>query len=258
MGIIFSAFAIGILAAVSSAPRRRRLRWGWMAGLARRAVCRVVLHGHSRPDRRSGVLVLAMAAIGDRLGLRGLAGRAAPRRGPARRVGGRDVVVTGVVASLPQDFERACASSSRWRRVRAGAKDLAGLVQGFSRRGDAHAAAPHAGERWRLTVRLKRPAAMEPPRFRLRALAAGTGYPGHRLRAPAPDNHRLDAFVPGHVRGRAPARGRAERFRRALPDAYAGVLVALAVGDQRSIPPGCGGSLRGQASPTWWRSAGCT
>jgi competence protein ComEC len=97
----------------------------------------------------------------------------------------------------------------------------------------------HAGERWTLTVRLKRPHGnVNPDGFDLEAWLLE-----HDLRATGyvrddPGNVRVSAFA-----GRADdyvqrARERIrERIARALPGApYEGVLVALAIGDQRAIP----------------------
>ena len=96
-----------------------------------------------------------------------------------------------------------------------------------------------AGERWRLVVRLKRPHGYaNPGGFDLEAWLLernlrATGY----VRA-GEANARLDAFAGrfrDHVQ-RARERVR-ERIALALADArYAGVVAALAIGDQRAIP----------------------
>ena len=155
---------------------------------------------------------------------------------------GRDVVVTGVVASLPQDFERGLRFVFEVEESAAPLPQKISLAwyKGF-RDEEMHTLPPlHAGERWRLTVRLKRPHGNVNPhgfdyeRWLLEQGIRATGYV-----RPAPDNQRLDAFVPGMMYGVERLREEVrERFRRALPEgAYTGVLVALAVGDQRSIPP---------------------
>ena len=88
--------------------------------------------------------------------------------------------------------------------------------------------------------------AAEPParqrqsrRLRSRSVAAATGPARDRIRAWRDDNVRLDAFAGRCPRPRpACARARPRAHRRALPDGarYAGVIVALAIGDQRAIP----------------------
>ncbi len=97
----------------------------------------------------------------------------------------------------------------------------------------------HAGERWRLTVRVARPhGSVNPAGFDLESWLFA-----HDLRAtgsvrPERDNVRLDAFAgrPGDHVERARERIR-DRIFVTLPEArYAGVLAALTVGDQRAIP----------------------
>ena len=97
----------------------------------------------------------------------------------------------------------------------------------------------HAGERWQLNVRLKRPHGyVNPAGFDLEAWLLE-----HDLRATgyvrdSSANLRLAAFVgrPSDFVQRAREAVRA-RIVAALPGApYAGVLVALAIGDQRAIP----------------------
>jgi competence protein ComEC len=99
----------------------------------------------------------------------------------------------------------------------------------------------HAGERWRLVVRLRRPHGyVNPAGFDLEAWLLehelrATGY----VRADM-DPQRIDAFAgrPGDYVQRAREQVRT-RIVAALPGApYAGVLVALAIGDQRAIPDG--------------------
>jgi competence protein ComEC len=156
---------------------------------------------------------------------------------------GRDVLVTGVVASLPQDFERGLRFV--FEVEQSGAAPVPRTIsiawyRGF-RDGDEHAVPEiHAGERWRLTVRLKRPHGnVNPHAFDYEGWLLEQGIRATGYVRPAEGNARLDAFVPGVMtmveRSRETIR---ERFRHALPEApYAGVLVALAVGDQRAISP---------------------
>ena len=108
-------------------------------------------------------------------------------------------------------------------------------------RGEATLALPiiHAGERWALTVRLKRPHGnVNPDGFDLEAW-----FLEHNLRATgyvrdSPANVRLSPFA-GRVRDHVQRARERIRLRivEALHDApYAGVLIALAIGDQRAIP----------------------
>lgn len=96
----------------------------------------------------------------------------------------------------------------------------------------------HPGERWDLAVRLKRPhGTVNPDGFDLEAWLLE-----HELRATGyvrddASNRRVDAFAgrPGDYVQRSRERVR-DRVGAALPGApYAGVLMALAIGDQRAI-----------------------
>ncbi|MBN8285423.1 MAG: ComEC/Rec2 family competence protein, partial [Zoogloea sp.] len=155
---------------------------------------------------------------------------------------GRDVVLRGVVASLPQDFERGVRFNFQVEGSAAPVPAMISLAwyRGF-RDEEMHVLPPiHAGERWSLTVRLKRPHGNLNPHgfdyegWLLQQDIRATGYV-----RPAEGNRLMDARVPGLAHGVERVRETVrQRFRDALPDApYTGVLVALAVGDQRSIPP---------------------
>jgi len=155
---------------------------------------------------------------------------------------GHDVVVTGVVASLPQEFERGLRLVFRVEDSAAPLPPLISLAWYRGFRDEEWHSLPevHAGERWRLTVRLKRPHGnINPHGFDYEGWLLQQGIRATGYVRPADGNLRLDAFVPGLANLVERLReGVRARFRAALPDAhYTGVLVALAVGDQRSIPP---------------------
>jgi competence protein ComEC len=162
---------------------------------------------------------------------------------------GRDVVVSGVVASLPQPFERGVrfdfdVESPESRVPRRISLSSYG---GFAADSADGALPVRPGERWRFGVRLRRPhGAVNPHGFDYEAwlLERGiraTGYvrtPGRRGDGAAPE--RLDALVPQvpYLIDRLREAVR-ERILHALPERpYAGVLIALAIGDQRAIDPG--------------------
>ena len=162
---------------------------------------------------------------------------------------GRDVVVTGVVASLPQPFERGVrfdfdVESPGTRVPRHISLSSYG---GFAADSDEGALPVRPGERWRFVVRLRRPhGAVNPHGFDYEAwlLERGiraTGYvrtPGRRGDGEAPE--RLDALVPQvpYLIDRLREAVR-QKILAALPEhPYAGVLIALAIGDQRAIDPG--------------------
>ncbi|MEP7181999.1 MAG: DNA internalization-related competence protein ComEC/Rec2 [Betaproteobacteria bacterium] len=96
-----------------------------------------------------------------------------------------------------------------------------------------------AGERWRLVVRLKRPhGTVNPHGFDVEAWLLENGFGATGYVRPDPRNARLAAFAgrPTDYVQRARENVRA-RILAALPEApYAGVVVALAIGEQRAIP----------------------
>jgi len=184
----------------------------------------------------------------------------------AVRLEGRDLTIVGVVAGLPSvtdgvarfEFEPESAPDGvrlprrirlAWYRGAAlAAPDLAA---------DPWSNAPRPGERWRLPVRLKRPhGLMNPGGFDYEAwlFERGIGATGYvraaRARADGADNadkgdkaggsgvaaRRLgqrDRFLDRIARARAVVRERCFRVLGERP--AAGILAALAVGDQRAI-----------------------
>ncbi|MEO8535973.1 MAG: DNA internalization-related competence protein ComEC/Rec2 [Betaproteobacteria bacterium] len=161
----------------------------------------------------------------------------------------RDIRVVGIVDDLPHaDAEGARFALAVERAETAGAFVPERISLGWyaPRRADTGAdlrpvAVPiiHAGERWRLTVRLIRPHGnVNPHGFDVEAWLLERNLRATGYVRDAPDNARIDAFagrVTDHVqRIRETVRA---RIARALPEArYAGVLTALAIGDQRSVP----------------------
>lgn len=156
---------------------------------------------------------------------------------------GKDIRVTGTIATLPQPFENG------WRFEFApehSARPLPRRIsvawyQGSRPQDETgHDGIPqlHAGERWQLTLRLKRPHGnLNPGGFDYEAWLFERGIRATSYVRSAPDNRRLDAFVPslGHWIERLRENVR-QRFQATLGERpYAGVLVALAVGDQNAI-----------------------
>lgn len=160
---------------------------------------------------------------------------------------GRDVQVVGVVAALPQYTERGVRFEFDIEEVVTPGATTPRHVQlfWFTRRADAEDGAHldpsrvRAGERWQFVLRLKRPHGTANPHgfdyeaWLLERNLRATGY----VRKD-PNNFRLAQLVwrPGYLveRGREAI---AQHMRRALNgEAYAGVLLALAIGDQHAIP----------------------
>jgi competence protein ComEC len=163
----------------------------------------------------------------------------------------RDIQVVGVVSALPQHFERGKRFAFDVESVLTPEARVPEhiLLSWYHAWGDAgeeeisgkghNARTLHPGERWRFTVRLRRPhGSANPHGFDYEAwlLERGIRATGSiRARAEAV---RLDEFVwrPGYVIERMRDKLR-QRFLAELPDApYVGVLAALAIGDQRLIP----------------------
>lgn len=160
---------------------------------------------------------------------------------------GRDIRLVGVVAAMPVEGERGQRFEFDVEKVITldavvpSHIQLTWYAEGY---GGKTAVAPpqlHAGERWRLTVRLKRPHGNANPHgfdFEAWALERNLRALGY-VRAEE-SNLRLDARVyrPGYLVEMA-REAVAARFRRTLGDdhPYAGVLKALAVGEQAAISP---------------------
>jgi competence protein ComEC len=159
---------------------------------------------------------------------------------------GRDIAVVGVVASLPQEYERGSRFEFDVERVLTQGARVPGRIVlswwGSPARDDRLATFPilDPGERWQLTVRLKRPRGTANPHgfdyeaWLLERNLRATGYV-----RPKAGNQRLATMVhaPAYWIERVRQRVRA-RIQAVLPEApYAGVIAALAIGDQRAIPP---------------------
>ncbi len=154
---------------------------------------------------------------------------------------GRDITLTGVVAEPPQQHPR----GMRFRFDVETAEPAAARVPehvslGWYGRGldpQQLAALPRAGERWRFTARLRRPhGSVNPHGFDLEAWLLE-----ENLRATGTVRGNAVKLAERVERPRywiaAARQGVRERFARVLQDQpYQGVLAALAVGDQQSIP----------------------
>ncbi len=194
--------------------------------------------------RRSSVVLLACTCAGG--GFYWAAAHAAWRLADRlpERWEGRDVRVVGVVSGLPErtargwrfafDVERPLTQDAYVpRRV---------LLSWFDpdvAEGETAAPPVLPGERWRFTARFKRPhGSYNPHTFDSEAwlLERGVRATGY-VRGKDPRD-RIDEFVPrpGYAIERLRARIRDRLLRVLEGKPYAGVVVALAIGDQQSIP----------------------
>ncbi|HEU4852859.1 MAG TPA: DNA internalization-related competence protein ComEC/Rec2 [Telluria sp.] len=150
---------------------------------------------------------------------------------------GQDITITGVIDSLPYEFE---GGARFFLRVEEGRERIPARLSlaWYGNAGGWPQTRIVPGQRWQLRVRLQRPHGNANPHgfdYEVWLLEQGIRATGYVRQSR--DNRRLDGFVPGI----ASAVGRArwelrERIRAALPGKeYAGVVVALVVGDQRSI-----------------------
>ncbi|MDQ1314893.1 MAG: competence protein ComEC [Pseudomonadota bacterium] len=238
MRLILIAFCLGIwlLQQQAALPPTR---WLWALPL----LSGILLlprftHPPSEIMRLGGVALLSVA-----LGFAWAAWRADARL--AERLPdhwqGVDVEIVGVVSDLPHanvrgerfvfDVERVLTPGvSAIRRVQ--------LTRYWPRGADPRPTI-HAGERWQFTVRLKRPNGTHNPHgFDLEAwmLERGIAASGYVRETPPPQ--RLDARAATPAAWIDAAReGICSRIFATLDDApYAGVISALVIGDQRSIP----------------------
>jgi competence protein ComEC len=156
---------------------------------------------------------------------------------------GRDVTLIGTIDSLPYRFDQGVRFNFAVEQV-VGAKMLVpprvslAWYRGF-RDTVQQVGAVQPGERWQLTVRLQRPHGNANPYgfdyevWQLEQGVRATGY----VRPEGDRNRRLDSFVfsIGNLVEHCRATLR-DRILRTLPGKqYAGVIVALVVGDQRAI-----------------------
>ena len=242
------AFALGVCL-LQQQPTLPSLSWAWLL-LPGLGLCWALSAAKRRGGRfRSLVLVnaLLLPALSAAAGFFYAAAWAQSRLAERlpRQWEGVDLAVTGVVAGLPQPLEGGMRFDFDVERVEPAAARLPQRISlswynGASREAFREFAPIRAGERWRFIVRLRRPHGSVNPHgfdyesWLLQRAIGATGYVRPR------GMERLDGLVlqPAYLlqRGREILR---ERHWAALPDyPYAGILVALAIGDQNAIDAG--------------------
>ena len=238
------AFAAGVWALQRQPELPGGVEWAVLVASAA-AVLFAVLRVQSSPSLR--IICIAVLAVSLGFGWAALRAELRLADSLAPEVEGRDVAVTGVIASLPQPFERGVRFEFDVESAGLHDSQVPRHLQLAWYNGldpeEFHDLQPvRAGERWRFTVRLRRPHGSANPHgfdyeaWLLERDLRATGYV-RANRASGGQRERLDAFVwrPAYVVERLRERIR-ERFRTALPDQpWAGVLVALVIGDQRAI-----------------------
>ncbi len=242
VGLVLVAFACGVawLQTCAALPAHP----AWMAGAGACALALGVT-GCGRLGRAAALAVaLAAAAL---TGFGYAAWRADLRMAEElpRAWEGEDIDIVGVVDDLPAASSQGVRFAFAVERVltpraRVPARlSLAWYAPVHGTFPDDEAPVVRAGERWYLTVRLKRPhGTVNPGGFDLEAWLLQQGLRATGYVNPEGFNARRDFFAgrPGDYVQRARERIR-DRIVNALAGApYAGVIVALAIGDQRAIP----------------------
>lgn len=237
LAFVFGAWCL------QQAPRLPDAGWG-LALLLPLALVFVLRHGRGRTARFVGRAALLLAAGG--LGVAWAALVAAQRLADALPPAweGRDIRLVGVVASMPQPGERGERITFAIEQVLTPGAQLPArilLTRYYAGYGEAvtdRSSWFRAGERWQLTVRLKRPHGNYNPHgfdYELWALERNLRAVGYVREAG--DNLRLAPMVlrPAYAVERLRETVR-ERFRAVLGEArYGGVLQALAIGDDDAI-----------------------
>ncbi|WP_431275856.1 DNA internalization-related competence protein ComEC/Rec2 [Variovorax ureilyticus] len=189
---------------------------------------------------RRGVLVLPAALLLGGLAGAGLAGwRAASFAADAlpAALEGRDLVVTGVVAQMPLRNESGLRFALEIESAAPGVPPRISLGW-YADAGGELPVVLHAGERWRLPVRLKAPHGTLNPHgfdYELRLWEQGeqaTGYVRAKVRDAAPERI---AATWRHPIERAREAVRDSILQRIADRQSAGVIAALVTGDQNAI-----------------------
>ncbi|HKW81885.1 MAG TPA: ComEC/Rec2 family competence protein, partial [Casimicrobiaceae bacterium] len=191
----------------------------------------------------AGVIVTALAAAAT--GFFYAASRAELRladRLPAEWEG-RDVRLVGVVDELPQPVEGgmrfAFAVEDSGDAIVPSRVSLVWYRDGARGASPGEAPIVHAGERWALTARLKRPhGSVNPHGFDVEAWLLDNDLRATGYVRKDDANRRLAAFAgrPDDYVSRARESVRDRILRALVARPYAGVIAALAIGDERAIP----------------------
>jgi len=236
------AFAAGVWLLQQQA-RLPELQWGWLLPPA--MLLAAVLRGGGKAGRisRLAVTLACAAAAGFFWAAAGAHWRLADHLPPEWE--SRDIVVTGVVAGLPQAYDRSVRFEFDVEQVLTPEARVPHRIVlswwGRGARDGAPALLPdiRAGERWQLTVRLKRPHGLSNPHgFDYEAWLLERGIRATGYVRPKSQPRRVDALASGvDYRLQALRERLRGRIRAVLGDApAAGVITALAMGDQRAIP----------------------
>ena len=250
MRCILLAFALGIIA-LQFQPVLPSAPWVAWAALPLLIAVAAAWRAHRAAGRGKrfarGIALLAAAVAVGMSGFGYAAWRAELRLADALPSAweGRDIEVIGVVDELPQRVDRGTRFAFAVERVVTDGAIVPSEISlawyaGWLRDSAAEEVPElHSGERWNLMVRLKRPhGTVNPHGFDIEAWLLENNLRATGYVRKSDTNHRLDAFA-----------GRADdyvsRTRESIRDRmlaaldgkpYAGVIAALAIGDERAIP----------------------
>jgi competence protein ComEC len=234
---IFFALGVWWLQQQASLPD---FAWAWLLFIFPLIIFPLRFRRRNRVTRSIHTLLLAVFACG--LGLYHAAWQAEQRLAISLPYEwqGRDIEVIGVVAELPRNHERGLRFSFDVEETLTPQASVPRHIY-LSTYFDSQAIplAPHAGERWQLTLRLKQPhGSSNPYGFDFEAWALennvrAVGYVHNKG-----NNIRLGTLADGfHYRIESWREAVRDKFDATLGNApYSGVLSALAIGDQSGIP----------------------
>ncbi|MCW5575255.1 MAG: DNA internalization-related competence protein ComEC/Rec2 [Burkholderiales bacterium] len=220
------------------------LRWAWL--LLPAVSLAVLLRGGGVPRGfgRGAVMLACAAAAGFFWAAACAHWRLADHLPPEWE--SRDIMIAGVVSGLPQAYDRSVRFEFDVERVLTPEAIVPERIalswwgRGARDGGSVQLPEVHAGERWELTVRLKRPHGLANPHgFDYEAWLLERGIRATGYVRPKTQTRRLDAAASGFAYRLETLRERLRgRIRSTLGDApAAGIVIALAMGDQRAIPP---------------------
>ena len=242
VGLVLVAFACGVAWLQVCASLPGHPAWITAAGVFTLGIVSVT-HARLRPALATGIAIAGGALIG--LGYAAWRAEVRLAEELPREWEAVDIRIVGIVDDLPAESAQGVRFTLAVERVltpRANVPSklsLSWIAPARPAFADEEAPVVHAGERWHLTVRLKRPhGTVNPGGFDLEAWLLQQGIRATGYVHPEGLNARTDYFAgrPGDYVQRARERVR-QRILAALPGApYAGVIVALAIGDQRAIP----------------------
>jgi competence protein ComEC len=232
---IIALFAVGVWLLQQQAELPD-MRYAWLLALA--LPCLALRDARSRIVHAFAVALILVSALGS--GFFWAAAFAHMRMADALSAEweGRDVELVGVVATLPQPHERSVRFDFDVEEVLTPNARVPQRValSWWGRTGELPEV--HAAERWRLTVRMKRPhGTANPHGFDYEAWLLERGVRANGYVRPRSQAQRVDALAhrPGYQVEALRERVR-NRILHALAGApYGGVIAALVMGDQRAI-----------------------